>query len=259
MYIVKMVRRLKVESIDFVFLSGLFFLGGFSSFVNVLAGGGSILVLGFMMFFGIEPAVANATNRVGVLISTGSGALAFTSEKFTDVKESLKLGAVALPGAILGAIYSVKISSELFKIILSLIMIFVVITLFLPKSKKSSIDKLTKSRIIYPVMFLVGIYGGFIQVGVGILISATLRHLHSLDLVKMNMHKVFIVFIYTIPVIIVFILSGKINWLYAVVLSAGNAVGSWITVKLAVKKGEKIVKIGMVIAVILMIGNFFYK
>lgn len=229
----------------------LFITGVCASFVNMLAGGGSILVLGLMMLTGTDPAVANATNRVGVLISCGTGALAFRSEKFTDIRLSLKLGLCALPGAILGAIFSISITADSFKILLSGVMIFLLISMFIPK--KVNMGKIMSSRLVYFMMVLVGLYGGFIQVGVGVLISATLRHLGGLDLLKMSMHRVFIVFIFTIPVIIIFILSGKINWTYAVILSAGNAVGSWLTVKLALKKGEMLVKIGMSITMCLMI------
>lgn len=235
----------------------LFLLGMIASFVNMLSGGGSILVLGYMMLMGIEPAVANATNRVGVLISCGSGAVTFRSEKFSDVKQSLKFSIFAVPGAIAGAFFSVKITSEVFEVLLSIIMIFLLITMFLPKKSYNKITPL-QGKLMYPAMFFVGLYGGFIQVGVGVLIAATLRHLGNLNLLKMSMHRVFIVFIFTIPVIIIFILSGKINWIYAAVLSAGNALGSWLTVKLALKKGEILVKIGMAITMCLMGIKFIF-
>lgn len=236
----------------------LFLLGMMASFVNMLAGGGSILVLGYMMLMGIEPAVANATNRVGVLISCGSGAAAFKSESFTDIKQSLKYGLCAIPGAIAGAIFSIRITGELFELLLTIIMVFILVTLFIPKSVNNRIKGIFNGKLIYPAMFIIGLYGGFIQVGVGVLIAAGLRHLSSMDLLKMSMHRVFIVFIYTIPVIVVFILSGKVNWTYALVLSVGNAIGSWLTVKLALKKGEILVKIGMSITICLMSIKFLF-
>ncbi|MGL1893895.1 MAG: sulfite exporter TauE/SafE family protein [Spirochaetaceae bacterium] len=235
-----------------MFFVVLFLLGIVASFVNMLAGGGSTIILGYMMLMGIEPAVANATNRVGVLISCGSGAAAFRSENFTDIKQSLKLGLCALPGAILGSLISVRIKNDMFELILTMVMIFIVISMFIPKKKIDKTTNILNGKLIYPAMVFVGLYGGFVQVGVGLIIAASLRHLSSMDLLKMSMHRVFIVFIYTIPVIVVFIFSGKINWLYALVLSAGNALGSWLTVKLALKKGEIIVKIGLAITIGLM-------
>lgn len=235
----------------------LFAAGAVASFINMMAGGGSMLTIGALILIGVEPTVANGTNRIGVLAGTGSGALTYKASKFTDLRTSLILGASAIPGAILGSFYSVKISNQLFQKLLAGVMIFILITMFIPKRKKEvATEKLKNSWLIYPAMVLVGLYGGFIQVGVGFIIMAFLRHLMSYDLLRVNMHKVFIVVIYTIPVLIVFGISGKINWYYAIVMSLGNALGSYISVKLALKKGEKIVKIVLVVAIVLMAIKF---
>lgn len=235
----------------------LFGAGVIASFINMMAGGGSMLTIGALILIGVEPVVANGTNRIGVLVGTGSGALTYKSEKFTDIKTSLILGLSAIPGAIIGSIYSVKISNHLFQRMLAVVMILILITMFLPKKKiAATTEKIKKSWLIYPAMVLVGLYGGFIQVGVGFLIMAFLRHLMAYDLLKVNMHKVFIVLIYTVPVLIIFGISGKINIFYAIVMSLGNALGSYVSVKLALKKGEKVVKIVMVVAIILMAIRF---
>lgn len=229
--------------------------GAVASFINMMAGGGSMITLGTMILLGIEPTVANATNRVGIVVATGTGSLAFKSEKFSDLKTSLILAACAIPGAIIGAIYSVNISNELFQKLLAFVMIFILITLLIPQ-KKHKIEQAKKSALIYPAMFAIGFYGGFIQVGVGFLIMAAIRYLMSVDLLRVNMHKVLIVTIYNLPVLLVFVLSGKVEWFYALALSVGNAIGAWISVKLAIKKGEKVVKIVLILAIILMATKF---
>lgn len=233
----------------------IFFAGISASFINMMAGGGSMITLGLMILLGIEPTVANATNRIGIVIATGTGALAFKSEKLSDLKTSLILALCAIPGAIVGAIYSVNISNELFQRLLAIVMIFILITLLIPK-KRTAVQNAKKSIFIYPAMFVIGFYGGFIQVGVGFLLMAAIRHLMSYDLIRVNMHKVLIVTIYNLPVLVVFVLSGKVQWFYAIALSIGNAIGAWISVKLAIKKGEKIVKIVLILAIILMATKF---
>lgn len=244
--------------IDLLFLGALFLTGTLASFVNMLAGGGSILVLGLMTMMGVEPSIANATNRVGVLVSTASGAAAYRSERFTSFKESFYLSLWTLPGAVAGAFFSVNISSQLFEQLMAGVMVFILITLFLPKKAEAQEEMPVNKLFLYPSLILIGFYGGFIQVGVGFLIMGSLCHLGKMELMRMNMHRVFIVLLFTIPAIIVFIYSGKINWLYAAVLSAGNAVGSWLTVKLALKKGEVVVKYGLAVAVILMSIKFLF-
>ena len=105
-------------------------------------------------------------------------------------------------------------------------------------------------------MFVIGLYGGFIQAGVGFLIMAALRHLLHLDLVRINMHKVFIVLVYTVPVIFIFGFTGNINWLTALYMSGGYALGAWISAKVSISRGEKVVKIVLCIAILIMATRF---
>ncbi len=236
----------------------LFFVGVAASFINMLAGGGSILALGLLTLMGLDPSVANATNRIGVLISTASGCAAYKSEKRSAIRESLKLSLWTIPGAIAGAFFSISISSELFEQLIGLVMIFILVTLFLPKRKGTDHEPFLNGILMYPALVLVGFYGGFIQAGVGFLIIGALSHLGGMNLMQMSMHRVFIVLIFTIPAVVIFIASGQVNWTYAIVLSAGNAIGSWFTVKLAIKKGEGIIKIGLAIAILLMAAKFLF-
>ncbi len=241
-----------------IYLIIIFILGIIASFINVMAGGGSVLTLGGMMLMGMDASIANGTNRVGVFIGAASSTVAYRAEKISNIKKSLILGLCALPGAIIGTFFAIDISNELFKKLLSIVMIFVLITLFVPK-KKDRKKRASKVRefMQYPAMVLVGLYGGFIQAGVGFLIMAALRHLTDMTLVRVNMHKAFIVLIYTVPVLIIFSLSGNINWLYASILSAGNFIGAWLSVKLSVKKGDRVVKYVLCLAIVIMVVKFF--
>ena len=99
---------------------------------------------------------------------------------------------------------------------------------------------------------LIGFYGGFIQVGVGLFIMAALYHLMGASLAKVNAHKVVVVLLYTIPVIIIFFLSGNISWFIGICLAAGNSVGGWFGAVFSVRGGEKYIRAVLVIAVGLM-------
>jgi len=98
----------------------------------------------------------------------------------------------------------------------------------------------------------VGFYGGFIQVGVGFILMASLYYILRITLVRVNMHKVFIILIYTIPALAVFILSNRVNWLFGAVLGAGMAFGGWWGAKMAVRGGEKAIRIILAIAMLIM-------
>ena len=122
-----------------------------------------------------------------------------------------------------------RISNILFQRILGGVLIFIVFSLFFSSSYKNkrSVENFRFRWLIYPTLFVIGFYGGFIQVGVGFLFMASLYHLLKLDLVRVNMHKVFIILIYTIPALIIFALSNNVNWLLGLTLAAGTSFGAW--------------------------------
>ena len=231
----------------------LFAVGTVAAFINVNAGGGSSLTLPTLIFLGLDPTVANGTNRVAILFQNVSAVYSFKKEKYYDLKNSLILSALTLPGAIAGAILAVKIGDELFQKILAIIMIFIIITMLLPKKKieKTENDFVIDWKIILS-MLVVGFYGAFIQVGVGFLLMASFQYLMKLDLIKVNMHKVFVVLIFTLPALLIFILTNNINWYYGLTLSAGNVFGGWWGAKLSVRKGEKLIKFVLIVAIFVM-------
>lgn len=231
----------------------LFAVGAIAGFINIMAGGGSTLTMPTLIFLGLDSALANGTNRVAIFIQNIFAITSFHQEQLYEFKSILKLALWTLPGAVIGALVAVKIDNLLFQRILAFVIIGVVISILIPQPKNrknSSSEK--KSWLIYPALLGIGFYGGFIQAGVGFLFMASFLHILKFDLVKVNMHKVFIIFIYTIPALFIFALSGNIHLPYALVLAAGNAAGGWWSAKLSVKKGEKIIRIVLFVAVFIM-------
>ena len=233
----------------------LFVVGSLAGFINVMAGGGSTITLPTLIFLGLDSSLANGTNRVAILIQNISGILSFRQEKYHKFKMSLKLASFTLPGAIAGAIIATNISDKLFQKILAYVLIGIIISLLLPRPNQKKIEDSQyhqNSWFIYPAMVAVGFYGGFIQAGVGFLLMASLYHLMRLDLVHVNMHKIFIVFIYTIPALLIFFLTHNVDLKFGLILAAGNAFGAWWSAKISVKKGEGVIRIILILAILMM-------
>ena len=233
----------------------LFGIGSLAGFINVMAGGGSAIAVPILIFLGLEGSLANGTNRIAIVMQSISATLSFRQEKYQEFKLSLKLAAFTLPGAIAGAFIATTISNELFQKILAVVLIGIIISMFLPKpSRERAQDKEENKStwLIYLAMFAIGFYGGFIQVGVGFLFMASLYHLLKLDLVRVNMHKVFIILIYTIPALCVFFFTNNVDLKLGLALGAGNALGAWWAAKISVKKGEGVIRIILVIAFLIM-------
>ncbi len=232
----------------------LFAAGTIAGFINVMAGGGSSITLPILIFLGLDATVANGTNRIAIFIQNISAIKSFKNEQYSEFKISFKMALFALPGAIIGALFAVRISGELFEKILAIVMIGIIISMIVPKKKNDTDNDAEQktSRAVYLAMFGIGFYGGFIQVGVGFLLMAALQYLMRINLVLVNMHKVFIVLIYTFPALIIFIVTDNVNWPLGLVLAAGNAFGAWWSAKLAVKKGEKLIKGILITAILIM-------
>lgn len=238
-------------------------VGVVAGFINTVAGGGSLLTLPTMIFLGLPPATANGTNRVALFFQNISGIAGFKSKGVFIFPYSLWLSISALLGAIVGAKFSVELDDKTFKHIIALVMVSVVLlTVFNPLKKANGNDEnmSIKSQVVgFIAFFFVGLYGGFIQAGVGFIALGSLSYINRLSLVKANSIKVFVIFIYTIAALVVFIIEDEVNWLYGLVLSIGNMTGAWVASRWSVEKGDKWIKRFLLIAVTIMaIRLWFY-
>ncbi len=227
---------------------------GFAAgFINTLAGGGSLISLPILIFMGLPPTVANASNRIALFSQNVFAVLGFKSKGVSAYPYSLWLGLSALVGAIIGAKLAVDINDDLFNKILAVIMVLVVLTMIFNPVKTGQQEERTSTKhtiIGLIVFFFIGIYGGFIQVGVGFVIMAALTSVNGFSLVKTNSAKVFIVLVYTTAALAVFIWEDKIDWFYGIVMAVGNSTGAWFASRWSVNKGDKWIKVFMMVTVI---------
>jgi uncharacterized membrane protein YfcA len=222
-------------------------------FLNVMAGGGSLISMPILIFLGLEPAMANGTNRVAILVQNITAVSTFRSRGYSEIRRSLGLGLCTVPGAVAGAIAAVAVDPILFKRILGAVLVAAVVLILRKKpSSPESAEGASRPALAYVAMVGVGFWGGFMQAGVGFLIMPVLYQLLRLDLVRVNMHKVFIVGIYTIPALLVFAIQGKVWWLGGFALAIGNALGAWFATRVTITHGERAVRVVFVAAVIVM-------
>ncbi|MEE9389898.1 MAG: sulfite exporter TauE/SafE family protein [Candidatus Aminicenantaceae bacterium] len=240
--------------IDILKVALLFGIGGIAGFTNVMAGGGSSLTLPALIFMGLEPSLANGTNRIAIVIQNISAVASFRKNRIHRFKLSFQFALFTLPGAIIGAFLAVRVSDVLFQRILGAVLILITISMFFSRSRKHEREAQDNhsNKLIYLALFGIGFYGGFLQVGVGFLFMAALYHVLRLDMVFVNMHKVFIILIYTLPALLIFAITGNVNWKFGLILAAGNALGAWWGAHMAVKGGEKIIRIILAIVIAFM-------
>lgn len=235
----------------------IFVVGLISGFINVNAGGGSILTLPALIFMGLPAAVANGTNRISVLAGALSATRNFKNKDVLDWKFGLELAVPALVGAVIGAKISITLSEEAFKMILSGVMILVLVAIILNPAErfKGALAEVgPKNKIIAAIaFFFVGFYGGFIQVGVGFLIIAALSLITHLPLVRINALKMMVVLVYTLFSLGVFVVNGKVDLVMGLAIAAGSALGTYLGSNLAIAKGDKWIRVILIVAVIAMV------
>lgn len=244
--------------------------GLIAGFINVMAGGGSLLVMPILVIMlGMPGPAANGTTRLAILAQNASAIAGFRNKGFSDFRLSLSLAVCALPGAALGAFYATKLEGVWFNRTLAAVMIGVMIVMALDKrhpvapggaaAQNESAWK-QKQRLLagHGLMVLVGFYGGFIQAGVGFILMAILHRVMGLDLVRVNMHKVFIVATYTTLAIGFFAWSGNIHWMRGIILAAAMAAGGWIGSSVAVAKGEGLIRIVLNVALVVLVIKLLF-
>jgi len=222
--------------------------GCVAGLLNVMAGGGSLLTLPVLVLMGMDGAVANGTNRVAILVQNATATSDFFRRGFSDFKLSLSLTLCALPGAGMGAYLGTKLGGGGFNRVLAAVMVLVMILMWRKKKNpvpSKSHRKVSRVRMVAAHVLMVGAgaYGGFIQAGVGFILMAILHRVLGLDLVRVNMHKVFIVGAYTLLALYVFASKGQVVWLGAGFLAFGSALGGLIATRLSIKKGEGVIRI----------------
>jgi len=237
----------------------LFAVGAIAGFVNVFAGGGSTLTLPALIVAGLDAGTANGTNRIAILLQNVSGVSSFKQQKIKGARIALKYALFTIPGAVAGAFFSIKITQDWFERILGIIMIGVVISLFKKRKVNSGTDEIEEPGFFFYLSLLaIGFYGGFIQVGIGFIIMATLFHFLQTSLVRVNFYKLILVLIYTIPTLLIFILNDKIDWGLGLSLAAGNMLGAWIAAHVTVKKGDSFIRYVLAAAIVLMAVKLFF-
>ncbi|MEN8798871.1 MAG: sulfite exporter TauE/SafE family protein [Flavobacteriaceae bacterium] len=248
------------EWYHYLLLIGVGFVVGF---INTIAGGGSLISLPVLIFLGLPPSVANGTNRIAIVIQNAMGIAGFRSKGVETSPFNIYLGISALLGAIIGAQIAVDIKGETFNRILAIIMLLVVlIIIFKPRISVADLsERLTGKYLWIGIIgfFFIGIYGGFINAGIGFVILLFLHYVNHMSLVRANATKVAVVFIYTLSALAVFLYNDKVLWKVGLVLAIGNGTGAWFSSRISVRKGDNFIKIFLVVMVVIMaIKLWFY-
>ncbi len=218
-------------------------LGGFAAgVINTLAGNGSAITLSILTeIIGLPGNIANATNRVGVQLQGLASSTAFLRHGKGIRKEARYLIFVASIGAILGVWAAINVSNEQFISVFKYLLIFLLFVTFVNPKKwlvKTSDAAKIHPWIAVPSFLILGFYGGFIQMGMGVVFLVVTVLVMRFNMIDANALKTYIVTIYTIVVLAIFEWRGLIQWEVGLIIAIGQMAGGYLTGEFA-SRSEK--------------------
>jgi len=238
------------------------FLGIGAAFINSVAGGGSILSLPFMIFTGIPTVMAHGTNRFGLIFGALGSFLDL--KKRGQVNVSL-IATMLLPvglGSFMGALLAVRMSANFFNLLLAIVIILVALNI----GKREPSDPTMPpgnfpKKFNTALLLFVGFYGGFIQVGTGLVMMYAFSRKCHLSLIQVNALKAAMASLILIVSLVVFSSMGMIHWPLALCFAlgsyAGGRLGAWWQLAKGISAVIWVVKIMGCVMALKLIWQFF--
>ena len=221
--------------------------GFLAGFINTIAGGGSMLTLPALMIMGLPADIANATNRVGILLQSLAGSRAFYNKGKLALPDIVPALIPTLLGSVLGSLLASYLPREILKPVLLLVMLGMAVLMLVKPTAVAppagtAVRTLKESPAALGGLFFAGLYGGFIQAGVGFIIIAALAGGLRYDLVRTNALKMAITAFLTAIALIIFVIRGQVLWIPGLLMAAGTVVGTTLSVKFAIAMPQSVLK-----------------
>lgn len=232
--------------------------GFLAGIINTLAGSGSVVTISLLVLLGLDPKMANGTNRIGVLLQSVVGAKTFISNK-DIVPPTVNWQIIpSIAGAIIGTLIAVQINEALMSKVIGILFIVILFLILMKPGewlRQHSIPKHNyRSPLSILIFFAIGIYGGFIQAGVGIFLLSALVLYAGYNLNTSNAVKLICVVAFTIPALAIFIWKGQVAWIYGILMSIGQMAGAYLAAKYAMNSRQANVWVRRLLIVVVLVS-----
>ena len=232
--------------------------------INALAGNGSVITLTVLTeLLGLPGNIANGTNRVGVLMNAAGAMTGFVGKREMDYKRDARYIIRVIIGAIIGIFVATRVTNEQFMGVFKFLMIVMLIVI-LVNPERWLISKPGKSILpgwmVIPIMLILGFYGGFIQMGMGVFYLAVLVLVARLPMIESNTIKALSVGVFTLLAVIIFAIAGQVVWSIGLVMGVAQFLGGWLSAHYASKisGASKMAYYVLVVAVSLSVLKLFH-
>ncbi|MEO0322514.1 MAG: sulfite exporter TauE/SafE family protein [Myxococcota bacterium] len=221
--------------------------GFVAGFVNTVAGGGSLLTLPALMLAGLPADVANGTNRVGVVLQSASGLVGFRRAGRLSLASLPALSLPTVLGAALGAWLAADVLPRhlVEPALMAALVVVALAMLFAPPQEGGDAAEARSLRERPGAalgLFVAGLYGGFVQAGVGFVLLAVLGRGLRLDLVRANALKVGLVLLFGLVALGIFVAKDQVAWGPGLLLAGATVLGAQAGVRFAIEVPARVLK-----------------
>jgi uncharacterized membrane protein YfcA len=218
-------------------------------FVNSIAGGGSLLTFPTLVWVGIPPVAASATNTVGLWPGSFGGVVGFRRH-LPERPVIALLGVPSLIGGIVGAVLLLHTPQHVFEGIAPVLVFLATVLLAVQEPLAKRISRGSPVGEHHPrfaagavvFQFLVGVYGGFFGAGIGIMMLAGLAILGLTDIHEMNALKNLLAIAINGVAAVYFVTQGAVLWTDAALMAVGSIAGGLAAAALANRLGRRLVR-----------------
>ena len=248
-------------------MAGLFVAAILAGSLNAVAGGGSFITFPALLFSGVQPIAANATNTVALWPGSVASVGAYRRELAASDRTFLVwLSTISLLGGILGAVLLLRTPQTTFVrlvpfLLLTATVLFIVSPRFtVSLRRRRHLDAKPTLLMITGVSLLqlvISTYGGYFGGGMGIMLLATLGLLGMENLHQMNALKTLLTSMINGVAVITFVLAGTVLWPQALVMVVGAIIGGYVTAKYVVRIDPRWIR-WFVIAVGMTMSLYFF-
>jgi uncharacterized protein len=222
----------------------LFSVAFVAGLIDTIAGGGGLLTIPALLYVGIPPATALATNKLQGTFGSFTAAAYFIRKKMVNIKEMKLMIILTFLGAVLGGFALLQIDASILKHVIPILLIIIGFY-FLFSPNIGSMDKEKRISIIlfsFTLAFGVGFYDGFFGPATGSFFAIGFIALLGFNLTKATAHAKVLNFVSNISSLCFFIFFGKIYWSIGLCMGVGQMCGALIGAKLVLKNGPKIIR-----------------
>jgi uncharacterized membrane protein YfcA len=244
-----------MESVDIAAL--LFLVALVAGFVDSIAGGGGLISIPALLWAGLGPVEALATNKAQAVFGSGTAAIAFVRRGAVDLRSMGLAVACTFVGAALGAVLVRHLDPGFLERLIPFLLIAFALY-FLLSPRVSDLD--SQRRIGHPAFALtvgtgVGFYDGFFGPGTGTFFAMGYVALLGFNLRRATAHSKVLNFASNLAALLFFLSGGNIAWIFAGAMALGQTAGAWLGSHLVLRHGASLVRPVLVGASILISGK----